>query len=783
MGRYSKRGELDDVITTNGDGGFIGFETRRHPTQLEQGVARFSQNMRFENNIATVRQGIDRITADTTVASTTFTLPSGLGTETAVTTLTSSGTTATLTMTTAPAEDYSTGDEFEIQGADQSAYNGSFTVTKVSTTVFTYTMGSDPVDTATGTITTSPILGTDIDGVFASCLFSDVDTDTEYIAQAGLDSCIITEPGNTSNTFTIEYAAGDAPDEQFEQSDNGSMTQVGNGLLINRGKRKKALIWDGNVYNSSAFSCEIPITSSGTTATAVTTDPHNYNTGDVVTMAGATEPAYNGTFTITVVSETSFTYTMLSDPANTSGGTITAVKVPQFIPVPDTAFNGFLSMPKAEFSEYHPFARLVVPVRVLEYKIKSLGSSGNIATATTSVPHGLQVGDRMTISGASDAVFNGIYPVTSKTETTFSYTISGTTDGTTGGSNKLATIDVRDMFIFSDIYDHSTYDPVTNLFRINRGKADSLVALKTWQNDNLIALYEKSVHVITGVSLPDLNLSSVFKITDEVGCLARRTVEIIGENIVFLADGGVYMLGITPELNLRGQEIPLSRDISDQFTDTNLNYAAIKDSVAVYFENRYYIAVPASGQTRNTIVYVYNFINRKWESKDTFGSANYIDGWVVCKKDGKDRLFATSLEGSIQLYEELDHDELGSSPTNTEIPSQLITRRYTMGNSSNLNTVTPFAPLESNRFMRGSVNLNVLNGDVMTITANTQDPDSTVQVASYTFTATEDHHKRFRINKRGTGCEIQIDSTVGRPEIRSISIDGTEFSRSNSNFE
>jgi len=102
-----------------------------------------------------------------------------------------------------------------------------------------------------------------------------------------------------------------------------------------------------------------------------------------------------------------------------------------------------------------------------------------------------------------------------------------------------------------------------------------------------------------------------------------------------------------------------------------------------------------------------------------------------------------------------------------------------MGNASNLNTVTPFSPLESNRFMRGSANLNVLNGDVVTITANTQDPDSTVQLASYTFTADEDHHKRFRINKRGTGCELQIDSTVGRPEIRSVSIDGTEFQRSN----
>jgi len=778
MSRFRSRVELDDKIITNGDGGFIGFETRRHPTQLEQGVARFMLNRRCDTNVSTVRKGIDRITADTMSTATAFVLPSGLGTELSVASITRVSTTATLTFTTAPDEDYSTGDEFEIQGADQTDYNGSFTVTKVSTTVFTYTVANSPVTPATGTITTSPILGTDVDGAIASCLFSDVDTDTEYIAQAGLDACIITEPGDTSNTFTIQYAEGDAPIEQFEQSDNGSIQQVGNGLLINRGKRKKALIWDGNVYNASAYSLD-GITRASTTATVTVSEPHNYNTGDVITIAGSDQSDYNGNFSITVVTELTFTYTVANSPTTPATGTMTSSKVPQFIPVPDTNVNGFLSMPKAEFSEYHPFARLVIPVRVLEYELKTLASSGNIATATTSVAHGLQVGDRVTLSGASDAVFNGVYPITSVTTTTFSYLISGTTDGTTGGSNKKAVLDVRDMFIFSDIYDHSTYDPVTNLFRINRGKADSLVALKTWQNDNLIALYEKSVHVITGVSLPDLNLSTVTLITDEVGCLARKTVEIIGENIVFLSDNGVYMLGITPELNLKGREIPLSIDIKDQFSDTNLNYAAITGAVAKYFNNRYYIALPASGQTRNTIVYVYNFINRKWESKDTFASNNYIDNWVVCKKSGKDRLFATSLEGSIQLYEELDHDELGSSPTNTEIVGQLITRRYTMGNASNLNTVTPFSPLESNRFMRGSANLNVLNGDVVTITANTQDPDSTVQLASYTFTADEDHHKRFRINKRGTGCELQIDSTVGRPEIRSVSIDGTEFQRSN----
>ena len=63
-------------------------------------------------------------------------------------------------------------------------------------------------------------------------------------------------------------------------------------------------------------------------------------------------------------------------------------------------------MPKAEFSEYHPFARLAIPIRVIEYDIKNLSGSGNVATATTSLSHGLQIGDRIKIKGLSFEVIH-----------------------------------------------------------------------------------------------------------------------------------------------------------------------------------------------------------------------------------------------------------------------------------------------------------------------------------------------------------------------------------------
>ena len=60
------------------------------------------------------------------------------------------------------------------------------------------------------------------------------------------------------------------------------------------------------------------ITNSTTTATLTTATNHNLTTGTFVTVSGATPAAYNGTFSITVTGNTTFTYTMLTDPAGSA---------------------------------------------------------------------------------------------------------------------------------------------------------------------------------------------------------------------------------------------------------------------------------------------------------------------------------------------------------------------------------------------------------------------------------------------------------------------------------
>lgn len=87
--------------------------------------------------------------------------------------------------------------------------------------------------------------------------------------------------------------------------------------------------WNGKITiiptpSSASTAVTVTITSSGTTCT-VTSTAHGLYTGDFVTIAGAVQTAYNGTFEITKTSADAYTYTAASTPSATPAtGTITS---------------------------------------------------------------------------------------------------------------------------------------------------------------------------------------------------------------------------------------------------------------------------------------------------------------------------------------------------------------------------------------------------------------------------------------------------------------------------
>ena len=74
----------------------------------------------------------------------------------------------------------------------------------------------------------------------------------------------------------------------------------------------------------SAIAITNGATESGNTVTITTTTPHNFVVGQSVTVSGVTVSGYNGTFTITSVTPTTFTYNdSTTGLANSGDGIVT----------------------------------------------------------------------------------------------------------------------------------------------------------------------------------------------------------------------------------------------------------------------------------------------------------------------------------------------------------------------------------------------------------------------------------------------------------------------------
>lgn len=142
------------------------------------------------------------------------------------------------------------------------------------------------------------------------------------------------------------------------------------------------------MFGSSSSVNISTLTRSGTTATVATSGNHGFATGDSIIIANASPSNYNGTFSITRVDNTHFTYPIIEYPPTTATGSYTA------------------SLPSAP-------------------KSVTLTRSGNTVTATAAA-HGYSNGQTVTISGANQSAYNGNFVIGGATVNTFTYTVTET---------------------------------------------------------------------------------------------------------------------------------------------------------------------------------------------------------------------------------------------------------------------------------------------------------------------------------------------------------------------
>ncbi len=195
-----------------------------------------------------------------------------------------------------------------------------------------------------------------------------------------------------------------------------------------------------------------------TVSTGAAGSVHTLQPGDVVTIAGAANAGYNGTFTVnSVLTSRAFTVTNSTSGLPRSGGGTITLNAPGLsesgttVTVRTSAANNravgdIVVVTGAGVGAYNGTVTVTsVPTpRSFQYTVapstatnitNATNASGTIATITSN-GHGLYVGQQVTIAGVSVAAYNGSWTVASvPNANTFTVDI-----GTSGNANGTATV-------------------------------------------------------------------------------------------------------------------------------------------------------------------------------------------------------------------------------------------------------------------------------------------------------------------------------------------------------
>lgn len=156
------------------------------------------------------------------------------------------------------------------------------------------------------------------------------------IAGTSLDSTPIGSIGPSTGAFTTLSSSGAATLNSLTVTNDTAMSgnlavnstgqiKVPNGTTVQRSAtpavgsiRYNTTLQQFEGYSTFNGQTISTITNVTTTATLTTAANHNLATGALIIVSGATPAQYNGTFSITVTGDTTFTYTMLSAPAGSA---------------------------------------------------------------------------------------------------------------------------------------------------------------------------------------------------------------------------------------------------------------------------------------------------------------------------------------------------------------------------------------------------------------------------------------------------------------------------------
>jgi hypothetical protein len=567
-----------------------------------------------------------------------------------------------------------------------------------------------------------------------------------------------------------------------------------------------------------------PIVSASQSSTTVTMNvrEHGLLAGASITVAGlahATLVPANGTFTVLAVStKDQFTYTFTTSQTVATFDTTVATVSDGFSLSPGGAYTqpqvfdsngtevvvsgGLVSLTVSGNTTISAGDVIVIYESTIPEFSSIVGKEFQVASAsTTNISFFAPVANIAANGSTNPVEFGGRFSVGGgfmhqpgapwgihfqrRLWVPYYYDQSGAYNSPTYVSRKIA-----DEIAVSDILDTTTFDQIESQFRITGGTADFVVAMHGFYNDSLVVLNRNSLHLIQESKGGLLDVT-VKELTSEIGCLARKSVVMRGNAMYFLSDNGVYGLEFLNDYNLRGMDQPLSKNIQPYIDRINPDKA--DKSVAVYFDNRYFLAVPldsvagANDAIGNNAVLVYNFLNKGWESIDTYGNNQFIiTDYITASGGVRNNLYTVTSNGGLHqmefaesIQDRLSVSNLDGTIVTPQIAASLTSRGYNFGN------------LDRKRFTDTQIQMQNLAGETgeYSLSFAAEDPDFAATIGTTstflggmltpsTTNEAETATIRCRIGGvRGFTGTLILNRTQGSPKIHSIMVAGSVTNR------
>ena len=803
MSQFAQSGSaLDDGQTSDGDGGFAGVNQRLQLNQLEVGEVRESLNGRMEGHWKP-RRGVLARTGSLVSGGSPLQLPFFL-IDAAKSITAASVVSGVVTITTSVAHGLTGTALGRITGlVGDAVMDGDFVLTVTGASTLTYSVvGLTSISDQTGTLTTTPINDAANVNVRASCLFSDPNSSNAESVVLALDSKAILVDLDGYTTQDIEYPTGKA------LAGDTDMIQAFDRVYLFR-EGEQAFEWFPNGRQVESAS------QSGSATVTMRVKDHGLTVGDSIVVSGLTggTPA-NGTFAVVSITDKDvFTYTFATSQTVTFGVTDAVLKAgftlvtggvytqPQvFVATVGTVTSGVVSLTVTGNTTIVSGDTIVIyETNVPEFSAISGQSFEVLSATTTNISFIAPVANLVSITGSQQVEFGGRFSVGGgfihqpappwgvyfqrRLWVPFYYTPGGSFSSPTYTDRK-----ITDEIAISDILDSHTFDQIANQFRITGGTTDYLVGMQGFYDDQLVVLNRNSLHLISGTA-GSLTDTKVTQLTTEVGCLARRSVVMKGNAMFFLSDDGIYAVEFLNDYNLRGADEPISKNIQPYIDRINKNLA--EEAVGVLFNNRYYLAVALDSSAGfndalgNNTILIFNFLNKAWESIDTFGASDFIiKNLIIGSAAERDSIYAVTSLGGLHELEaaESSLDTLVSAGTTTTFPvtSSLTTRGYSLGN------------LDRKRFTDGQITMQCVDGGLgeYAISFAAEDPDNNQSIGTTTTflggtvlgvgsaPENETGNIRFRLGGiRGYVGSLTLTRTIGSPKITSIKVTGSVTNR------